>query len=66
MSTFTIYPAIDLQGGHCVRLLQGRADAATVCDSDPVYMAQGGGRVPPRFIWWVWTGRSGGTACRRN
>ena len=40
MSTFTIYPAIDLKGGHCVRLLQGRADAATVYGSDPVSMAR--------------------------
>lgn len=40
MNTFTIYPAIDLKGGHCVRLLQGRADAATVYGSDPVSMAR--------------------------
>lgn len=40
MSTFTIYPAIDLKGGHCVRLLQGREDAATVYGQDPVAMAK--------------------------
>ena len=40
MNTFTIYPAIDLKGGHCVRLLQGRADAATVYGTDPVSMAR--------------------------
>ena len=40
MSTFTIYPAIDLKGGHCVRLLQGREDAATVYGQDPVAMAR--------------------------
>ncbi len=40
MNTFTLYPAIDLKGGHCVRLLQGRADAATVYGSDPVSMAR--------------------------
>lgn len=34
-----IFPAIDLQGGHCVRLKQGRADAATVYSDDPVAMA---------------------------
>jgi len=39
-SPFTIYPAIDLKGGRCVRLLQGREDAATVYGSDPVAMAQ--------------------------
>ena len=29
-------PAIDLRGGHCVRLLQGDFDAETVYDDDPV------------------------------
>jgi phosphoribosylformimino-5-aminoimidazole carboxamide ribotide isomerase len=37
-----IYPAIDLKGGRCVRLEQGRADAATTYDEDP-------GRVAHRF-----------------
>jgi len=32
---FTIYPAIDLKGGRCVRLTQGRADAAKVYRDDP-------------------------------
>lgn len=36
---FTIFPAIDLKGGRCVRLLQGRADAETVYGNDPVEMA---------------------------
>ncbi len=40
MKTFTIYPAIDLKGGRCVRLLQGRADAETVYGQDPVAMAR--------------------------
>jgi phosphoribosylformimino-5-aminoimidazole carboxamide ribotide isomerase len=35
----TIYPAIDLKGGRCVRLLQGRADAETVYAEDPVAVA---------------------------
>lgn len=34
-----IIPAIDLRGGKCVRLLQGRADAETVFSDDPVAMA---------------------------
>jgi phosphoribosylformimino-5-aminoimidazole carboxamide ribotide isomerase len=34
-----IFPAIDLQKGRCVRLCQGRADAATVYGDDPVAMA---------------------------
>ena len=36
----TIYPAIDLKAGRCVRLLQGRADAETVYHDDPVIPAQ--------------------------
>ena len=36
---FTIFPAVDLKGGRCVRLLQGRADAETVYGTDPVEMA---------------------------
>jgi phosphoribosylformimino-5-aminoimidazole carboxamide ribotide isomerase len=31
-----IYPAIDLRGGRCVRLMHGRFDAVTVYDDDPV------------------------------
>ena len=34
-----IIPAIDLKGGKCVRLLQGRMDAETVFSDDPVAMA---------------------------
>jgi phosphoribosylformimino-5-aminoimidazole carboxamide ribotide isomerase len=40
MGEFTILPAVDLQGGQCVRLRQGRADAATVYGSDPVAQAR--------------------------
>lgn len=36
----TIFPAIDLQQGRCVRLRQGRADDATVYGDDPVAMAR--------------------------
>lgn len=35
-----VIPAIDLQGGRCVRLLEGRADRATVFGDDPVLMAR--------------------------
>lgn len=35
-----IIPAVDLKGGRCVRLLQGRADAETVFSDDPVAMAR--------------------------
>jgi phosphoribosylformimino-5-aminoimidazole carboxamide ribotide isomerase len=34
-----IYPAIDLLGGKCVRLRQGRYDAVTVYSENPVAMA---------------------------
>lgn len=35
----TIYPAIDIRGGRCVRLTQGRADAQTVYAEDPAAVA---------------------------
>ena len=38
--TMIIYPAIDLRGGRCVRLRQGRADQATVFSDDPAAMAR--------------------------
>jgi phosphoribosylformimino-5-aminoimidazole carboxamide ribotide isomerase len=36
-----IFPAIDLRGGRCVRLQQGRADAETVYSDDPTAVAEG-------------------------
>jgi len=38
---FTLYPAIDIRDGKAVRLTQGRADAETVYDEDPVEVARG-------------------------
>src|SRR5258708_37155972 len=35
-----VIPAIDLRQGKCVRLIQGRKDAATVYDADPVKVAK--------------------------
>jgi len=35
-----IYPAIDIKGGKCVRLVQGRASEETVFGNDPVQMAR--------------------------
>ncbi len=35
-----VLPAIDLKGGRCVRLRQGRAEDETVYSDDPVRMAQ--------------------------
>ena len=42
MARFEVIPAIDLLGGRCVRLAQGRYDQATVYDDDP-------GAVAARF-----------------
>ena len=40
MADLELIPAIDLLGGHCVRLRQGRYDAATVYDADPAAVAE--------------------------
>jgi phosphoribosylformimino-5-aminoimidazole carboxamide ribotide isomerase len=40
VATFELIPAIDLLGGKCVRLVQGRYDAATVYDADPAAVAE--------------------------
>jgi phosphoribosylformimino-5-aminoimidazole carboxamide ribotide isomerase len=40
VAPFELIPAIDLLGGHCVRLHQGRYDAATVYDADPAAVAE--------------------------
>jgi phosphoribosylformimino-5-aminoimidazole carboxamide ribotide isomerase len=39
VSAFELIPAIDLLGGKCVRLTQGRYDAATEYDADPAGVA---------------------------
>jgi phosphoribosylformimino-5-aminoimidazole carboxamide ribotide isomerase len=38
--SFTIYPAIDMRGGKCVRLLQGDYDKETIYGDSPFDMAQ--------------------------
>lgn len=40
VNTFELIPAIDLKGGDCVRLKQGRMDDATVYGDDPAAMAE--------------------------
>lgn len=40
MSNLILYPAIDLKGGHCVRLKQGDMDQATVFNTDPADQAR--------------------------
>ena len=38
--SFTLYPAVDLRGGKCVRLYQGDYGVETVYDEDPVRVAR--------------------------
>jgi phosphoribosylformimino-5-aminoimidazole carboxamide ribotide isomerase len=40
MTALTLYPAIDLLGGRCVRLRQGDYDQVSVYDEDPVAVAR--------------------------
>ena len=40
MTGFTVYPAIDLRGGRCVRLKQGDFDREREYDADPVERAR--------------------------
>lgn len=40
MSAFIVYPAIDLKGGACVRLLHGRMESATVYNDEPADQAR--------------------------
>src|SRR5437868_2628324 len=35
-----LFPAIDIQGGKCVRLLQGQFDQATTYSDDPIKVAE--------------------------
>lgn len=39
--TFTVYPAVDISDGRCVRLLQGEFGTETVYSDDPVEVALG-------------------------
>lgn len=40
MSKFTLYPAIDLKDGNCVRLIKGEMDAATIFNDSPANQAE--------------------------
>jgi phosphoribosylformimino-5-aminoimidazole carboxamide ribotide isomerase len=46
----TVYPAIDLRGGRCVRLRQGAFDQETVYGDDPVATAQRWERLGARWL----------------
>jgi phosphoribosylformimino-5-aminoimidazole carboxamide ribotide isomerase len=46
----TVYPAIDLRGGRCVRLFQGAFDRETVYGDDPVAVARGFAAAGARWL----------------
>jgi phosphoribosylformimino-5-aminoimidazole carboxamide ribotide isomerase len=48
--SFTIYPAVDISDGRCVRLLQGRFGTETVYSDDPVKVAVGLSRSGARWL----------------
>ena len=54
--TFTIYPAIDLRGGKCVRLSQGDYAQETVYGEDPLNMcsSMATNRERSGSISWTW------------
>jgi phosphoribosylformimino-5-aminoimidazole carboxamide ribotide isomerase len=47
---FTVYPAVDISEGRCVRLLQGRFGTETVYSDDPVEVALGFARAGARWL----------------
>jgi phosphoribosylformimino-5-aminoimidazole carboxamide ribotide isomerase len=49
-SAVTLFPAIDLRRGRCVRLEQGASDRETVYDADPFQMAESFVREGARWI----------------
>jgi len=48
--SFTVYPAVDIADGRCVRLLQGRFGTETVYSDDPVKVAIGFSRAGARWL----------------
>jgi len=47
---FQLFPAIDIRGGRCVRLMRGDYDAETVYDEDPVAVARRFGEAGASWI----------------
>jgi len=47
---FTVYPAIDLKQGRCVRLRQGRMDDATIYAEDPSGVAERFAKAGARWL----------------
>jgi phosphoribosylformimino-5-aminoimidazole carboxamide ribotide isomerase len=48
--SFTVFPAVDISGGKCVRLLQGRFGTETVYSDDPAKVAIGFSRAGARWL----------------
>lgn len=48
--SFTVYPAVDISEGRCVRLLQGRFGTETVYSDDPVKVTLGFCRAGARWL----------------
>jgi phosphoribosylformimino-5-aminoimidazole carboxamide ribotide isomerase len=48
--SFTVFPAVDISGGKCVRLLQGRFGTETVYSDDPTKVAIGFSRAGARWL----------------
>jgi phosphoribosylformimino-5-aminoimidazole carboxamide ribotide isomerase len=48
--SFTVFPAVDISEGRCVRLLQGRFGTETVYSDDPVKIALGFSSAGARWI----------------
>ncbi|HVM11983.1 MAG TPA: 1-(5-phosphoribosyl)-5-[(5-phosphoribosylamino)methylideneamino]imidazole-4-carboxamide isomerase [Actinomycetota bacterium] len=48
--SFTVFPAVDISDGRCVRLLQGRFGTETVYSDDPVKVAIGLSKAGARWL----------------
>ena len=48
--SFTVFPAVDISDGRCVRLLQGRFGSETVYSDDPVKVALGFSSAGARWL----------------
>ncbi len=48
--SFTVYPAVDISEGRCVRLLQGRFGTETVYSDDPLEVALGFASAGARWL----------------
>jgi phosphoribosylformimino-5-aminoimidazole carboxamide ribotide isomerase len=47
---FTVFPAVDISDGRCVRLLQGRFGTETIYSDDPLDVAVGFSRAGARWL----------------